>query len=122
MALVDTGSRAPAPHAHQLLGMSAREITRLIASGELSSAEAVEFFVARLKAVNSTLNAVTVDLSESARKAAAEVDKTLAKKIPEAVKFRGGFNPQPPHLPAACSRLAHAARPVFERGSDYRRC
>ena len=39
----------------------------------------VEHFVARLKAVNSKLNAVTADLSESARKAAEDVDKALAR-------------------------------------------
>ena len=39
----------------------------------------VAHFVARLKAVNGALNAVTADLSESAYAAAATVDKALAR-------------------------------------------
>jgi fatty acid amide hydrolase len=83
MALAETRS-APAARTYQLQDLSAREIARLIAAGELSSVEAVDFFVARLKAVNGKLNAVTVDLSESARRAAAEVDKARARgdKLP----------------------------------------
>jgi fatty acid amide hydrolase len=67
-----------------LQDLSAREIVRLIAAGEVSSVEAVEHFVARLKAVNPNLNAVTVDLSESAREAAAKVDKARSRgeKLP----------------------------------------
>src|SRR5579863_1469638 len=67
-----------------LQDLSAREIVRRIAAGELSSTEAVDYFVARLKAVNGALNAVTVDLSESARKTAADVDKARSRgeKLP----------------------------------------
>jgi fatty acid amide hydrolase len=78
MTLADVAA-APPPHPQKLQDLSAREIARLIAAGDLSSTEAVEFFVARLKAVNGRLNAVTVDLSESARKAAADVDKARSR-------------------------------------------
>ena len=83
MTLADS-SAATAPHASQFEKLSARDIVRLIAAGELSSAEAVEHFVARLKDVNGKLNAVTVDLSDSARTSAAEVDKARARgdKLP----------------------------------------
>ena len=75
---------ATPPHAHALQDLSAGEIAARIAARELSSAEVVEHFIARLKAVNGKLNAVTVDLSESARKAAADIDKALARgeKLP----------------------------------------
>jgi fatty acid amide hydrolase len=59
--------------------MSARAISALIANGELSSAEVVEHFIARLNSVNGKLNAVTADLAESARKTAADVDKARAR-------------------------------------------
>jgi len=58
---------------------SAREIARRITSRDISATEAVEHFVGRLEAVNGALNAVTVDLSESARKKAAEIDLALSR-------------------------------------------
>lgn len=79
MTLTDAPIAAPRPRAQRLQDMSAREIAGLIAAGDLSSAEAVEHFVARLKAVNGALNAVTADLSESALKAAANVDRARAR-------------------------------------------
>jgi fatty acid amide hydrolase len=84
MALTDTYRAAPKTQAHELEGMSARAIADRIAAREISAAEAVEHFVARLDAVNGKLNAVTVDLSESARKTAAKVDQALARgdKLP----------------------------------------
>jgi len=60
-------------------GMSARDIAALIAAGELSSAEVVEHFIARLEAVNGKLNAVTAPLYDSARKAAANVDAARSR-------------------------------------------
>jgi fatty acid amide hydrolase len=79
MTLTDAYRAAPTRQADKLHDLSAREIVRLIAAGELSSTETVDHFVARLAAVNGELNAVTVDLSESARKAAAHVDRALAR-------------------------------------------
>ena len=66
-------------HAAALQDMSARELARRIAARDLSSAEVVEHFIARLNDVNPKLNAVAVDLFESARKTAAEVDKKLLR-------------------------------------------
>jgi fatty acid amide hydrolase len=79
-----TESAAPTPHVHDLQDMSAREIAGHIAARDLSSAEVVEHFIGRLNAANGKLNAVTADLSESARKAAANVDKALSRgeKLP----------------------------------------
>src|SRR5271168_4989273 len=85
MTLVDTLVTAAAPHAlPNPQDMSAREIVSGIAAGNLSSLEVVEHFIARLHTVNGKLNAVTVDLSESARKTAADVDKARARgeKLP----------------------------------------
>ena len=69
----------PASRASTLNDMSAREIAARIASHDLSSVDVVEHFIARLKAVNGKLNAVTTDISQSAREAAAAVDKALAR-------------------------------------------
>jgi fatty acid amide hydrolase len=84
MTLVDIAPVAAPGPARSLADMSAREIVDAIAAGRLSSAEAVEHFVARLRAVNGKLNAVTADLSDSARKAAAAVDAARARgeKLP----------------------------------------
>jgi len=65
--------------AHELEDVSAREIVRRIAAGELSAAAVVEHFIARIAAVNGKLNAVTVELYDSARKTAAEVDRAVAR-------------------------------------------
>jgi fatty acid amide hydrolase len=62
-----------------LRDMSAREIAALVARRELAASEVVEHFAARLAAVNGRLNAVAVDLTDSARTAAAEVDAALAR-------------------------------------------
>ncbi len=79
MTLTDTLRTAAVPQAQALADMPAGEIVRRVAARELSSAEAVEHFIARLEAVNPKLNAVTVTLYESARKKAAEVDRALSR-------------------------------------------
>jgi fatty acid amide hydrolase len=79
MALTDTSIAAATPRAHVLQDMSAREIAQRIAARDLSAAEAVEHFIARLNAVDDKLNAVTVDLFDGARKAAANVDRVLSR-------------------------------------------
>ncbi|HEV2957868.1 MAG TPA: amidase family protein [Xanthobacteraceae bacterium] len=76
MTLADASTAA---RADILRDMSAREIAALIARRELSATEVMEHFAARLGAVNGGLNAVAVDLTESARKAAADVDAALAR-------------------------------------------
>jgi fatty acid amide hydrolase len=79
MSLADAAVVATQSPDRALQDLSAREIAARIAARELSSAEVVEHFVARLKTVNGKLNAVTADLSESARKAAEGVDQALAR-------------------------------------------
>jgi fatty acid amide hydrolase len=79
VTLTDISATATAPPAGTLQDLSAREIVHRIAAGDLSSCEAVEYFIARLKAVDGKLNAVTVELFDSARKTAAEIDKAVAR-------------------------------------------
>jgi fatty acid amide hydrolase len=79
MMLADRAAAARASRADVLRDMSAREIAALIGARELSAIEVVEHFAARLAAVNGVLNAVAVDLSESARTAAANADAALAR-------------------------------------------
>jgi fatty acid amide hydrolase len=79
MALAETPAVARTPTRPALEDQSAHEIAARIAAGDLSSSEAVEHFIGRLKAVNGKLNAVVVDLSESARKAAAEIDRARSR-------------------------------------------
>ena len=79
MTPTDASTAARTSRADVLRDMSAREIAALIGARELSSAEVVDHFAARLAAVNSRLNAVTLDLSERARAAAASVDAALAR-------------------------------------------
>jgi fatty acid amide hydrolase len=59
--------------------MSAREIAALVAARDIPAAEIVEHFIARLKAVNTRLNVVTVELFDSARKTAAKFDGALLR-------------------------------------------
>jgi fatty acid amide hydrolase len=54
--------------------LSAAEIVRSIAAGDLSSSDVVEAFVTRILEVDAKLNAVTVKLFQSAREAAQKVD------------------------------------------------
>ncbi len=79
MALTDTTTAARTPRQYALRDLSAREIARLIAVGELSAAEVVERFITRLAAVNEWLNAVAVELFDSARRTAAKVDKAVSR-------------------------------------------
>jgi len=100
MALTDA---AAVPHMHKLRDLSAAEIVRLIAAGELSAVEVVERFITRLTAVNEWLNAATAELFEGARKSAALVDKAVA---------RGGTLPPLAGLPVTikeCFDLAGTA-------------
>ena len=76
MTLVDNPF---AVRTHELRDMAAHQIAARIAAGDLSAAEVAEYFIARLKAVNGKLNAVTVDLSDSARRAAANVDEARSR-------------------------------------------
>jgi fatty acid amide hydrolase len=75
----DGATVARAARADILRDMSAREIAALVGQRELSASEVVEHFAARLAAVNGGLNAVAVDLSDSAHKGAADIDAALAR-------------------------------------------
>jgi amidase len=61
---------------------SATRITAAIRSRNISAGEALDACLARMAAVNPRLNAVTVDLSQSARAAAAQADRAVAKGEP----------------------------------------
>ena len=58
---------------------SALETAAAIRSGAISSIEVTEAHIERMRAVNPKLNAVVVDLSEEALKAAKAADKARAK-------------------------------------------
>jgi fatty acid amide hydrolase len=79
MALIETAAATLPQRANGVTGMSAREIVRRIGARDLSSTAVVEHFIARLKAVDAKLNAVTADLFDSARQTAASVDQALAR-------------------------------------------
>lgn len=99
MTLIDAPAVPSAPRHKDLQNLSASEIAARIAARELSSAAVVEHFVARLKAVNGKLNAVTADLSESARKAAEDVDNVALAAmaaIEAAARTQPGYPTEPP--------------------------
>jgi fatty acid amide hydrolase len=59
--------------------MPAEKVCNLIAAGDLAAVDVVEHFITRATVVNTWLNAVTVELFDNARKAAAKLDKALAR-------------------------------------------
>ena len=59
---------------------SALQTAAAIRSGAISSVEVVEAHIARMRDVNPKLNAVVVDLSEEALKAAKAADKARARQ------------------------------------------
>ena len=79
MAVASASAAAPSPYLQALRDVSARQIAEHIASGEMSAVVVVERFISRIEAVNGWLNAVTVELFESARAAAFAVDKALTR-------------------------------------------
>ena len=66
----------------QLWRWSATRIAAAIRQREISASDALEACLARMAAVNPKLNAVTVDLSESARASAVEADRAVARGEP----------------------------------------
>jgi Asp-tRNA(Asn)/Glu-tRNA(Gln) amidotransferase A subunit family amidase len=97
MTLIDAPAVPSTPRHKDLQNLSAREIAARITARELSSAAVVEHFVARLKAVNVKLNAVTADLSESSRKVAEDVDNvSLAAMAAAAAQTQPGYPTEPP--------------------------
>lgn len=62
----------------ELWRMSATALAVAIASRQVSSSEVVGAHLARIEAVNPTINAITVLLGEQAQLAAKEADRLLA--------------------------------------------
>src|SRR5271167_4650894 len=74
MSLTDSPVAVPVSRLFPLQDMSAGEIAARVAARDIPAAEIVEHFIARLKAVNTRLNAVTVELFDGARRPAAKFD------------------------------------------------
>ncbi len=66
------------PKPEKLVELTATELAGMIASGEISSREAVDAHIRRIEAVNPALNAVVVPLFEQARERAAAADAARA--------------------------------------------
>ncbi|MGW2916836.1 amidase [Streptomyces angustmyceticus] len=64
--------------ANELWSLEASELAKLVASAEVSAAEAVEAHLERIATVNPQVNAVTRLLEDSARQAAQEIDRRRA--------------------------------------------
>jgi amidase len=101
---------------------SALQTAAAIRSGAISSVEVVEAHIARMRDVNPRLNAVVVDLSEDALKAAKAADKSLTRKtelgplhgvpitIKENVDYAG--RPNPNGVAAQMNIIAPSDAPV----------
>lgn len=101
---------------------SALETAAAIRSGAVSSVEVTEVHIARMRAVNPKLNAVVVDLSEDALKAAKAADHARARgtelgllhgvpiTIKENVDYEG--RPNPNGVPAQMNIIAPSDAPV----------
>jgi len=101
---------------------SAVETAAAVRTGAISAVEAVEAHLARMRAVNPRLNAVVVDLSEEAMKAARAADKQRARgkelgllhgvpvTIKENVDYEG--RPNPNGVPANMNIIAPSDSPV----------
>ncbi|MEL6344244.1 MAG: amidase [Myxococcota bacterium] len=76
---------APAPEALPLVQRSAQTLAAQIRRGQLSSSEVVDAHIARIQAVNPTINAVVAERFSAARAEAAAADQTLRQHGPDAV-------------------------------------
>jgi len=63
---------------NELCTKGAAQLAAMIRERQVTSSEVVDAYLARIKQVNPAVNAVTVTLADSARAAAAAVDKALA--------------------------------------------
>jgi amidase len=105
--------------------LSATELTHRIARRDLSSAEVVDAHLARIDAVNPTLNAVVRVLADEARAAAASADRKLAAGetvgplhgVPFTVKENIDMAGLPTTwgVPALAEAVVPADAPVVER-------
>jgi len=101
---------------------SALETAAAIRAGAISAVEVIDVHIGRMRAVNPKLNAVVVDLSEEALKAAKAADKARAKgaelgllhgvpiTIKENVDYEG--RPNPNGVPAQMNIIAPSDAPV----------
>jgi amidase len=101
---------------------SALETAAAIRSGVISSVEVIDVHIERMRAVNPKLNAVVVDLSEEALKAAKAADKASAKGtelgllhgVPITIKENVDYDgrPNPNGVPAQMNIIAPSDAPV----------
>jgi amidase len=121
-AKANTASRKPAAPRGPIWQWSALETAAAIRSGALSSVEVTEAHIARMRAVNPKLNAVVVDLSDEALKAARAADQARAKGrelgllhgVPITIKENVDYDgrPNPNGVPAQMSIIAPSDAPV----------
>ena len=101
---------------------SALETAAAIRSGAISSVEVTEAHLERMRAVNPKLNAVVVDLSEEALKAAKAADQARAKGtelgllhgVPITIKENVDYDgrPNPNGVPTQMNIIAPSDAPV----------
>src|SRR5258706_2367969 len=101
---------------------SALETAAAIRSGAISSVEVIDVHIERMRAVNPKLNAVVVDLSEEALKAAKAADKASARGtelgllhgVPITIKENVDYDgrPNPNGVPAQMNIIAPSDAPV----------
>jgi amidase len=111
----------PRPPKGPVWQWSAVETAAAIRSGAVSAVEVVEAHLARMRAVNPKLNAVVVDLSEEALKAAKAADGAAARRnagllhgVPITIKENADYagRPNPNGVPAQMSIIAPSDAPV----------
>ncbi len=118
-----TASRKPAkprPPKGPIWQWSALETAAAIRSGAISSVEVIGAHIERMRAVNPKLNAVVVDLSEEALKAAKAADKAkgtelgLLHGVPITIKENVDYDgrPNPNGVPSQMNIIAPSDAPV----------
>jgi amidase len=106
----------------ELWRLSATELARRIASGEVSAREAVDSNLERIEAINGHLNAVTIVLADEARAAADAADRADGPRGPlHGVPFTVKENidlagtPTTSGVPALAEAVSPVDAPVVER-------
>ena len=114
-------SAQPRPPKGPVWQWSAVETAAAIRAGTVSAVEVVEAHLAHMRAVNPKLNAVVVDLSEEALKAAKAADSAAARRnagllhgVPITIKENADYEgrPNPNGVPAQMSIIAPSDAPV----------
>lgn len=75
---LEVGTTRASSRGLPLIGLTAREIARLVTVREVTAAEIVEAHLGRIASVNDRLNGVVVRLDERARRRASELDREIA--------------------------------------------